>query len=70
MMLFLDIMVNGQFCGQIPYYGKKQVQMINGKPVAVLDEKSVRDYVIKKRPTLKYKDFTVALTEKRICRNI
>lgn len=55
--VYIDIMLNGLFYRQIAY---------KYCPLFPIDEKEINEFVLKKCPTLKGKNFSVQLTDNRI----
>jgi len=56
-VVYLDIMMNGRFVGQLPYTPNSLFPLT--------EEQAVR-YVVDKRPSLKGKDFKIAFSDNRV----
>ena len=55
--IYLDIMLNGRFFCQMPY---------EYCPLFPIKEKEVQQFVEKKRPSLKGKDYSINFSTKRV----
>ena len=56
-VVYLDIMMDGRFVGQLPY---------TPNPLRPLTEEQAVSYVVDKRPSLKGKDFKIAFSDNRV----
>jgi hypothetical protein len=66
--LLLDIILpNDKFLCQLAYRGrpKMMIKSDRGK-MSVYDAEDLKDFVLKKRPTLKHVDFRIELTDRRL----
>lgn len=66
--LLLDIILsNDKFLCQLSYRGrpKMMIKSDRGK-MPVYDAEDLKDFVLKKRPTLKHVDFRIELTDRRL----
>ena len=63
----IDVMLgDGSFFCQLSYPGKPFPKILNGKVVLVYDPVYLKDFVLKKRPSLIDKIFSIHLTNQRV----
>ena len=64
--LLLDIMEDGRFVCQIPYYQHGMPRMVDGNIIEVHDFKDIEKYVYEKRPSLRNRNISIAFAQQRV----
>ena len=64
--LLLDIIENGRFICQIPYYRHGARQVINKKIVEVFNARDIERYIYEKRPSLRGRNINIEFTKQRV----
>ncbi len=64
--MFIDVMLKGRFACQLRYSGRPFPLLLNGKVQAAYDFTDIRQFVEEKRPSIKDKDFRIAISNQQV----